>query len=140
MNNPTSSTSEQPRLGPATIHVIVSEGQSNNPAKRQLEEDVVAQLATHQDVRVLLIPNLYDLAPEGQALTELSGISGDMIVLAWLYERATHWILDRQGIHGVVGDTLLRNEQEKDKDDDEDTDEFDDEETEQSPDEKARVI
>jgi len=56
--------------------------------------------------------------------------------LSWLFERASHWILDRHGVHGHVGKILLQNE---DEDDEEDFDEADQDEAAEV-DDKTRVI
>ena len=48
----------------------------------------------------------------------LQGISGDMAVCSWLYPRAAHWILERNGIHGQIGMTLLKAESDDDEDND----------------------
>ena len=111
--------------------VVLSQSPSRNPAKRRLEEDVIAGLLFENGIDVTVIPNLYDIKPDSTGMLALSGISGNMIVCSWLYERAAHWILDRNNIAGHVGETLLRSED----DDDEDEDEFEDE-----ADEKDRVI
>jgi NAD-dependent dihydropyrimidine dehydrogenase PreA subunit len=42
-----------------------------------------------------------------------------MIVLSWLYPRAAHWTLDRNGIRGRVGSILLESETEDENDEDE---------------------
>ncbi len=110
---------------PRRITVVVSQGQSNHPAKRKLEEDIVANLLTEQGVDVTVVPHLYDLVPESSGMLCLSGITGDMIVCSWFYPRAACWTLDRNGIRGVEGKTLLKAYGE-DEDDDEATGEFDD--------------
>jgi NAD-dependent dihydropyrimidine dehydrogenase PreA subunit len=53
----------------------------------------------------------------------LQGIGGNMIVLAWLYERAIRWTLDRFGIRGQEGLTLLKSDDEEEDEEaaDEDT-------------------
>ena len=102
--------------------VVVSQSPSRNPAKKQLEEDIIAGLLFENGIDVTVIPNLYDLKSDSTGMVAMDGISGHMVVCSWLYERAAHWILDRNGIHGHVGETLLRQE-----DDDEDDDEFEDE-------------
>jgi NAD-dependent dihydropyrimidine dehydrogenase PreA subunit len=107
------------------ITVVVSQGQSLNPAKRKLEEDLVAALVVQGGVDVTVVPNLYDLAPDGTGMLCLQGIAGDMIVLAWLYPRAARWILDRNGIHGQEGATLLKAAGEGEDDEDDDADEAD---------------
>ena len=45
-----------------------------------------------------------------------------MVVISWLFERAAHWVLDRNAIHGHVGTTLLVNEDEDDEDDEDEAD------------------
>jgi NAD-dependent dihydropyrimidine dehydrogenase PreA subunit len=101
------------------LTVVVSQGQSANPAKRKLEEDLVAGLLFQQGVEVTVIPNLYDLAPDGTGMLCLQGITGDMVLCSWLFPRAAHWILDRNAIHGQIGTTLLKSEAD-DEDDEND--------------------
>ena len=81
------------------LPVFISQGQSRNPVKRELETLVGEQLAQHQQLDVIRIPNLYDLTPETQSLTTLQDIIGDFIIITWLYDRSTHWILDLSLIH-----------------------------------------
>ncbi len=100
------------------ITVVVSQGQSNHPANRKIEEDLVAGLLTEPGVDVTVVPHLYDLAPDGSGMLCLSGITGDMIVLGWLFPRAAHWTLDRYAIRGQVGETLLGQDEEDDEDKD----------------------
>lgn len=113
------------------LTVVVSQGQSANPAKRKLEEDVVAGLLFERGVEVTVVPHLYDLTPDGTGMLCLSSIPGDMVVLSWLYSRGTFWTLDRNGIRGREGKTLLVNEDEEDE-------ELDDE-AEAATDDKPRV-
>jgi len=89
------------------LSVVVSQGQSANPAKRQLEEDIVAALLFEKGVELAIVPHLYDLKPDGTGMLALEGIRGEMVVVSWLYPRAAHWILDRNGIKGQVGKSLL---------------------------------
>src|SRR5437773_11094867 len=101
------------------IAVVVSQGQSANPAKRQLEEDIVAGLLMEPGIDVVIIPHLYDLKPDGTGLLALQGIKGNMIVLSWLYERAARWTLDRFGICGQEGLTTIKAAEDDEDDDDE---------------------
>src|SRR5688572_10059943 len=103
------------------IAVVVSQGQSANPAKRQLEEDIVAGLLMEPGIDVVIIPHLYDLKADGTGMLALRGIMGNMIVLSWLYERAARWTLDRFGIRGKEGLTTIKAEDDEDKDDEEET-------------------
>ena len=89
------------------ITVVVSQGQSLNPAKRGLEEDVVAGLLTSPGIDVTVIPHLYDLRNDGTGALCLQGVSGDMVVLAWMFPRANRWVLDSLGVHGLEGTSLL---------------------------------
>lgn len=90
------------------IAVVVSQGQSASPAKRQLEEDIVAGLLMEPGVDVVVIQHLYDLKPDGTGMLALRGIMGNMIVLSWLYERGARWTLDRFGIRGKEGLTTIK--------------------------------
>ncbi len=113
------------------ISVIVSQGQSSNPSKRRLEEEIIAGLMFEPGFDVTVTPHLYDLKADSTGMLAFKGISGDMIVCSWMFERAAHWILDRNHISGHVGTTLLVNE---------DDEEEDDEEEELDEVEKQRVI
>ena len=89
------------------VAVVVSQGQSHHPAKRQLEEEIVAQLLMEKSVEVTVIPHLYDLKSDGSAVLCLQGIAHELIVLSWMFPRATRWILSRYGVLGHEGATLL---------------------------------
>jgi NAD-dependent dihydropyrimidine dehydrogenase PreA subunit len=60
----------------------------------------------------------------------LQGIAGNMIVLSWLYERAARWTLDRFGVRGLEGLTLIKSDDDDEEDGDEDAE----------PNDKTRVI
>ena len=94
------------------IAVVVSQGQSNNPVKRDVEEEIVAALMMEPGIDVTVIPHLYDLKPDGTGMVALAGIAGNMIILSWLYERAARWVLDRNGICGHVGESHIQHEDE----------------------------
>jgi len=113
------------------LTVVVSQGQSANPAKRKLEEEIVAGLLFERGVEVTVVPHLYDLTPDGTGMLCLQGITGDMVVVSWLFERAAFWTLDRNGIRGREGKVELVNEEE---------DEDGDEAGEQAANDKPRVI
>ena len=117
---------------PARLTVVLSQGQSQSPVKRGIEEDIVAGLLTEPGIDVTVIPNLYDLRRDDTGMLCLEGVSGHMVVLAWLYPLAIRWILDRNGIHGQEGTTLLEAE-----DEEEEWDEADSSEEEEA---KQRVL
>jgi NAD-dependent dihydropyrimidine dehydrogenase PreA subunit len=102
------------------LTVVISQGQSANPAKRKLEEEIVAGLLFERGLEVTVIPHLYDLAPDGTGMLCLQGIAGDMVILSWLYSRAAHWTLDRNGIRGRVGTVLVAPAADDDEEDEKD--------------------
>jgi len=55
------------------------------------------------EIDAALIPHLYDLPPQHSALAAMRAPPGDLVVLSWLYERATRWVLHAQGIRGRNG-------------------------------------
>src|SRR5262249_51071635 len=77
-------------------------------AKRALEESIVAALLTEPGLDVSVIPYLYDLGPDHTGRLFLESVAGDMVVLSWLYPRAAFWLLDRDGIKGHLGESLLK--------------------------------
>lgn len=114
------------------LSVVVSQGLGSNPAKRQLEEEIVTGLMFAPGMDVTVIPHLYDLTADSTGMLALRGISGDLVICSWLFDRAAHWILDRNGVAGQKGTTLLVSEDEGD----------DPEDGEEEPegDERSRVI
>jgi NAD-dependent dihydropyrimidine dehydrogenase PreA subunit len=117
------------------VTVVISQGQSANPVKRKLEEDLVGALLFEQGADVTVIPHLYDLTPDGTGMLCLQGITGDMILLSWLYPRAAHWILDRHDIRGKEGKSLIVSDSDAEGDDSEDDDSEKD-----AAEEKPRVL
>ncbi len=105
------------------LTVVVSQSQGKNPAKRRLEEEIAAALLFDNDVEVSLVPHLYDMHAEHSGLLFLRGVTGPLVLLSWLYPRAARWVLDRQGVQGHEGSTLLRADGESDEDDDSGEDE-----------------
>lgn len=90
------------------LTVVLSQAPGKHPAKRSLEESIVAALIMEPDIEVSVVPNLYDLGPDHTGRLFLGAVSGDMVVLSWLYPRAAFWLLDRDGIKGQFGETQLK--------------------------------
>lgn len=107
-----------------TWTVVISRGQSRNPQKRALEQSIADAAAKFDGVDVVVVPHLYDLAKSSDSFKQLASIEGDMIVVSWIYSRAAHWVLDRNGIQGQIGEVELGR-----SDDDEDDGDEDDSET-----------
>jgi len=102
------------------VTVVISQAQGKNPTKLALEEELAAQLLMAPYADVSLVPHLYDLSADHTGMLFLKSVPGDLVVLSWLYPRAARWILDRSGVKGQEGVSLLV----------EDDDEQDDESTE----------
>src|SRR5947208_1631948 len=98
------------------VTVVLSQAPGKHPAKRALEESVVAALLMEPDLEVSVVPNLYDLGPDHTGRLFLEAVRGDMVVLSWLYPRAAFWLLDRDGIKGHFGETKLKPPAEDDAD------------------------
>ncbi|MFO0864197.1 MAG: ferredoxin family protein [Gemmataceae bacterium] len=59
-------------------------------------------------LEVSVIPFLYDLGKDHTGRMFLESVKGDMVVLSWLFPRAAFWILDRDGIRGKQGESLIK--------------------------------
>jgi Pyruvate/2-oxoacid:ferredoxin oxidoreductase delta subunit len=80
------------------LTVVLSRWPGSDPAKRQCEEQVVAALGRDAQIGATAVPHLYYLYPDDPALRSLKAASGELVVLAWLYPRATRWVLHYHGI------------------------------------------
>jgi NAD-dependent dihydropyrimidine dehydrogenase PreA subunit len=103
------------------ITVVISQAQGKNPVKRQLEEELAARLLMEPGIDVSVVPHLYDMSADHTGMLFLRSVRGPLVVLGWLYPRALRWVLDRQGVRGHEGKSLLEPE-------DDDFEEPDDEE------------
>jgi len=99
------------------LTVVVSQSQGKNPAKARLEEEIAAALLFDPEIDVSLVPHLYDMHADHSGLLFLRGVGGPLVFLSWLYPRGARWTLDRQGVKGHEGTTLLRAEGEDESDD-----------------------
>lgn len=99
------------------LTVVISQSQSANPIKRQLEEDLATRLLMEPGIDISIVPNLTDMAPDHTGLLFLRSVGGPLVVLAWLFPRASRWILDRQGVKGQEGVSLLTGDDEEDEPD-----------------------
>src|SRR5947208_15075150 len=94
------------------LTVVLSQAQGKDPRKRSLEESIAAALIMEPGLEVSIVPYLYDLDAGHTGRLYLEGVTGDMVVLSWLYPRAAYWLLDRDGIKGHLGETKLKPEDE----------------------------
>ncbi len=102
----------------AKLTVVISQAPGKNPAKRSLEESLAAALLFEPGIDLSIVPNLYDIGPDHTGRLFLDGVRGDMVVISWLYPRAAFWLLDRDGIKGHFGETLLKSPGDDDEDED----------------------
>lgn len=107
------------------ITVVLSQTRSRNPEKRRIEEEIATAMLLEPDVEFAVTPNVYDLSPGDTGLLYLDSVKGHIVLLSWQYPRAAHWLLDRNGISGKQGVTLLKSLGEED---DEDSGEVEEEE------------
>ncbi len=94
------------------LTVVISQGQSKNPKHRQLEEEIALRMMLEPDVEVSLVPHLYDMPADHTGLLFLKNLPGDIVIFSWLFPRGARWILDRQGVKGHEGITLIEPEEE----------------------------
>lgn len=85
------------------LTVVISQAQGKHPVKRGLEESLAAALLMEPGIDLSIVPHLVDLQPGHTGRLYLEGITGDVVVLAWLYPRAAFWLLDRIGVKGQEG-------------------------------------
>ena len=87
------------------LTVVVAQGRGKASSRLELQRDLVRALQDWPSLEVLAVPHLYDLAPDGPGMRYLQSLSGDVILLSWLYPRAAFWVLDANGIKGRMGPT-----------------------------------
>src|SRR5688572_11111808 len=90
------------------LTVVLSQAPGKHPVKRALEESIAAALILEPGLDVSIVPHLYDLDEQHTGRMFLESVSGDMVVLSWLYPRAAYWLLDRGGINGHLGESILK--------------------------------
>ncbi|MCH2210600.1 MAG: ferredoxin family protein [Fuerstiella sp.] len=95
-------------MSDSQLSVVICQAQGRHPVRRALEHEITETLIREPGVHVTMVPHLYDMAQNHSGLEFLRSVPGTLIVLGWLYERASRWTLDRAGIRGVVGETLLK--------------------------------
>lgn len=105
------------------LTVVLSQAQGKHPAKRALEEALVAALIMEPGLDVSVVPYLYDLGPDHTGRLFLESVHGDMVVLSWLFPRAAFWVLDRDGIKGHWGETQLKPSRDEDEEEESGADE-----------------
>lgn len=98
----------------AQLAVFVSEDRSVRSDQTILERKLVDHLAAWQDVRVTVVPHLYDLDPQGPAMRAIRQAQGDLVVLSWLHPRAAFWLLAANGVNGRLEQTSSLADEDRD--------------------------
>lgn len=98
------------------LTVVISQAPGKNPVKRRLEEDIATGLMLSGMAEVSVIPHLYDLPADHTGMLWLKSLRGNLLVLGWLYPRAIRWVLDRNGVKGKEGHSILNDLDEPDDD------------------------
>ncbi len=91
----------------APLHVVLCEAREGQTSRNTILDHVASALAEREDVEVTVVPHLYDLTPDGPAMTYLRSLEGDLLVLAAMVPRAAYWVLDANEVRGRMGSTLL---------------------------------
>ncbi len=85
------------------LAILLSKHRTPQPQQAKLEQQLLAELSGWSQVSVTVTPHLYDLTPNGPAIETLQKSDGDLIVLSWLYPRASYWLLDANRVKGRLG-------------------------------------
>jgi Pyruvate/2-oxoacid:ferredoxin oxidoreductase delta subunit len=85
------------------LTVVLSQAHDRNPAKKALEEALVAALRSEIGLEVAILPHLTHLSPEHAGHRWLQALEGNLVVLSWLYPRAAFWVLYSLGVKGHLG-------------------------------------
>ena len=91
----------------APLHVVLCEAREGQTSRNTILDHVASALAEREDVEVTVVPHLYDLTPDGPAMTYLRSLEGDLLVVAAMVPRAAYWVLDANEVRGRMGSTLL---------------------------------
>lgn len=89
------------------LHVVLCRDRQEGSLQQKLMGQLVGGLSGRDDLALLLLTHLYDLAPDGEAMQGLRAIEGDLVVACWLHARAAYWVLDANEIRGGLGESAL---------------------------------
>jgi NAD-dependent dihydropyrimidine dehydrogenase PreA subunit len=105
---------DEPRT--PTWTVVISRGQSRNPVKRAMEQSIAEAASQLDGADVIVVPHLYDLPKGGESLEKLAAVDGNLIVVSWIFPRAAHWVLDRNGVRGQFVPVAIGNADDEEED------------------------
>jgi ferredoxin len=90
-------------MHPKPLTVVLSQASGENPSQRAFEESLATILGQQPGLSVTVIPHLVDLGPQHAGVQFLKSVSGELVLLSWLYPRAAFWLLDYAGVAGHPG-------------------------------------
>lgn len=94
------------------LHVVLCRDRHDGSLRQKLMGQLVDGLSGRDDIALVLLPHLYDLTSDGDAMGCLREIEGDLVVACWLHARAAFWTLDANEIRGRLGASALSAEEE----------------------------
>ncbi len=77
--------------------IVISQNPVNKPEFRDLEGQI-AERASKAGLTTYITPHLYNVKSDGPVMTHLRRFDGILIVVSWMYPRATRWLLHRCGL------------------------------------------
>jgi NAD-dependent dihydropyrimidine dehydrogenase PreA subunit len=90
---------------PHKTAIILSQNRDRLPEQEQLEKKILGAFEGRHDVKLTVVPHLYDLKGDGESMTYLRSVPGDFVLLSWLYPRSAYWVLEANGVKGRLGQT-----------------------------------
>ncbi len=82
------------------ISLILCEPREPDAKREALSAELLAALGDRPDVALTVVPHPTDLASDGPVAEFLRSLSGDVIVLAWMFARTAYWLLRSHGLEG----------------------------------------
>ncbi len=80
--------------------IVLSRFREHDSRRRAREDALLEALAARGGLRVVVVPLLTDISPEGPSVARLKAAAGELVVLSWLHPRAAFWTLWALGVRG----------------------------------------
>lgn len=96
------------------ISVILCEPRDPDAQREALTAELLAALGDRPGVALTIIPHPTDVASDGPTAEFLRSLSGDVIVLAWMFERTVYWLLRARGLKGRLRHIEHKSDSEQD--------------------------
>lgn len=86
------------------ISLILCEPRDPDAKREAHGAELLAALRDRPDIALTVVPHPTDVAADGPVAQFLRSLSGDVIVLAWMFARTAYWLLRARGLEGRPGD------------------------------------